>query len=321
MRPLQKSQRSTFQRQLPANIDMTQAVKISMCQISVRTISRRTAFTILEILVSMAVVAVLVALIFPAVQKARESSRRLQCCNNLRQIGLALHNHHDVAGQLPQGWTNAPSGQSAWGWATTILPMLEQSAVAAGIHRNRDVQDPLNESARHFPLATLVCPSDSGPPRFSLFMESHQGLAAPLASSGQQYDQEALELPRANYVGIFGIRDPDESPGNSGEGTFLGNKTIRWQDLTRGLSNVAIIGERTARRLPATWVGVVLKGEDAVARLTAFAGVGPNAADSDECEMDSRHAGGINVLFADGHVQHIADHVDRHVYQSMARRQ
>ena len=326
MRLLQQRQLADFQCQLPASYDLQQELGGSVCRLSVGrlsvgTNSRRTAFTLLELLVSMAVVAVLVALVFPAIQMAREGSRRVQCCNNLRQIGLALHNHHDVAGQLPQGWTSAPSGQSAWGWATAILPMLEQSAVAGGIHRNRDVQDPLNESVLQFALSGLVCPSDSGPPRFSLFMDSHQNPAGPSALSTLPYDQTVLDLPRANYVGIFGTSDPDESSENAGDGSFLGNKSIRWRDLTRGLSNVAIVGERTARRLPATWVGVVLKGEDAVARLTAFAGVGPNVADSDECEMYSRHPGGINVLFADGHVQHISDHVDRHVYQSMARRQ
>lgn len=299
----------------------TKTRALPQCRIGV---AARNAFTILELLVTMSLITVLVGLIFPAIQHAREGARNLQCFNNLKQIGTALHNHHDIAGHLPAGWKNAPSGRTAWGWATEILPMLEQSVVASAIHRDLDVNHDANGEPRRMLMAVLICPSDAGPSEFELFRDEDYLPSADddfAAFSGSAETEESLSLPRANYVGIFGNHDPDESAEDSGEGTFIGNTAIRWRDLTRGLSNVAIVGERTARRLPVTWIGVDLLGEDACARLTAHADLGPNVINSDECEMDSRHPGSINVLFADGHVRRIHDTVDRHVYQSMARRQ
>ena len=287
-------------------------------------LQHKAAFTILELLVTMAVISVLVGLVFPAVQQAREGARKLQCSNNLKQIGLALHSHHEVAGRLPCGWTNAPSGRSAWGWATELLPMLEQSNLAATLQKKKDVYDQANGQVLRTQLSILLCPSDAGPPHFDLVSDVDHASSMQALNHTFSLDvgpSSPLTLPRANYLGIFGNHDPDEGWQTPGTGTFIGNAAIRWRDLTRGLSNVAIIGERTARRLPSTWIGVALDGEDAVARLTAFADLGPNSPDADECEMDSRHPGGINVLFADGHVQHVSDHVDRNVYRTMARRQ
>ena len=119
---------------------------------------------------------------------------------------------------------------------------------------------------------------------------------------------------------MSGSSDPDELTELDGGGSFIAAQPIRFRDLTNGLSHVAVVSERTARRLPSTWLGFHLQGEDAAGRVLGFASFGPNHRDADECEFDSRHPNCINMLFADGHVQVVADGIDSDLYRRMARR-
>ena len=96
---------------------------------------RRTAFTLVELLVVIAVIGILIALLLPAVQQAREAARRSQCRNNMKQLGLALHNYHDTHLAFPPGWIGVaggvqdPEGESGVGWGALILPYMDQSAL------------------------------------------------------------------------------------------------------------------------------------------------------------------------------------------------
>ncbi len=288
----------------------------------------RRAFTVLELLVTMSLIVLLIGLIFPAIQVARESSRQLHCSNNLRQISLALQNRHDTFGALPAGWTGLSDrpvhgpdeDQTAWGWAVDVLPFFEQNALHVQIDRSSPVSSSSNEFVRGQRPAFLLCPSDSAVPFFDLYAGTEVRGAHGASGDSVGEPRILVSLPQSNYVGVFGVSDPDDAGDRAGEGTFIAERPISFRDLTRGLSNVATVGERTARRLPATWLGVDLRGEDAQARLTGFAFLGPNRIDADECELDSRHHQSVNMAFADGHVRRIANEVDRVVYQGMAKR-
>lgn len=282
------------------------------------SIGSRRGMTVLELLVVIGIVALLLALVLPAVQSGRESARRLQCTNNLRQIGLALHHSHDLHTKLPPGWTESEATRTAWAWTTAILPQIEQSGVYESIDHSRSIDSDVHAELRKTQMPVMLCPSDLVPASFSLYAAAHGDDEL----HGAQPSEQAVlvDLPSSNYIGIFGNTDPDAVEGHSGNGTFLKDNGLGWKDLTQGLSHVMIVGERTARKLPSTWLGVHRDGEDAEARMTGHAWLGPNRQDADECELDSRHGGLINALFADGHVEAISDAVDQSVYRRMARR-
>ena len=130
---------------------------------------RRSAFTLIELLVVIAIIAILIALLVPAVQKVREAAARMQCTNNLKQIGLALHAYHGAYKQFPSGYVDGNSNPAStpdndvgpgWGWASYILPYLEQGGVFSQINFSVRVGIGANVQVSQTQLAVFQCPAD-----------------------------------------------------------------------------------------------------------------------------------------------------------------
>ncbi len=278
-------------------------------------------------MVAMAVVAMLFALLMPALMAAREGARRTTCASHLRQIGVAIQHYHDRAGQLPVAWRPVRNdARFAFGWATQILPELEQSGYCRQIGFQNRPAASFDPALASLPL--LLCPSDITEPVFELW-QGTEPLDSPSAATsdddaGAESSRRLISLPTSNYPGVFGSVEADEALANVGspfgDGSIIHDGKVRWQDLQRGLSNTLLVGERTMAMVPSTWLGVDLRGDDAPCRLVGSAISRPNCSDCDECEFGSRHVGGSAFAWADGHVALLHEDIDSVAYQRLAKR-
>jgi len=282
------------------------------------------ALTILELLIVVSIIGVLAGLLLPAIMAVRESSRRLQCSNNLRQIGVAIQHFHDATKRVPSAWTLAPDKASGYGWVVALMPYFEEANVSASINRQISVAANQNDLGRRADLAIMRCPSDISEPMFDLVAASrtgHEHHAQMNKTSGISPGKFLVQLPAANYQGVFGTLEADESfPAPAGDGTIVANCTVRFSDLERGQSHTIIVGERTSAMVPSTWYGIDFHGEDAACRLVGSAMTYPNCHACDECEFASRHSGGSNFVWADGHVSLVGHDIEPTEYQRLSKR-
>jgi prepilin-type N-terminal cleavage/methylation domain-containing protein/prepilin-type processing-associated H-X9-DG protein len=283
---------------------------------------RRRAFTLIELLVVIAIIAVLIGLLLPAVQKVRESAARLKCKNNLKQIGLALHNYHGVYLSFPPGYTSAIAADGSdlgpgWGWATYLLPYLEQDNLYQQINLAADIGAAGNAATRVRSLAVFRCPSDNAPETFTA-------------------TNTKVQVAFGNYVGMFGTPEITDNP-SAGNGVLFRNSKIRFADIIDGTSTTLAVGERSSYLALSTWTGAVTGalvppvmpsalGPEGAPVLClghtgdAAEGHTPNNPSNHVDDFFSRHMQGVNFLFADGSVRNINNTIKGAIWEALGTR-
>jgi prepilin-type N-terminal cleavage/methylation domain-containing protein/prepilin-type processing-associated H-X9-DG protein len=284
---------------------------------------KSSAFTIVELLVVMAIIGVLVALLLPAVQKAREAANLSICKNNLKQIGLALQGYNNMQGSFPVGYFDPtpwpqPDQGPGWGWNAYILPYLEQESLLNSINFNLDVGDPANAAAIKTVLPNLRCPSDDVPSTFTI----------------TDVGSNSWTMAQSSYVACNGNDGVDDFTTPPHTGAFIrSTEGFRTVDIQDGLSTTLFVGERTGRLSYSSWAGAPTGSQNPfleapgnygaeVTVVMCHAGsTGPNTPgvfDADSTQ--SPHQNGVQFLFGDGAVHFIANEISIPVWMALATR-
>jgi prepilin-type processing-associated H-X9-DG protein len=274
----------------------------------------------------------------------------MQCTNNLKQIGLALHNYESANACFPPGYFSQKDPATfdndgpGWGWAARSLAHIEQSPLFNGVNFVLGVEFPDNQTARLTKLATFFCPSDATRQDTFTVVDS--------TTSSTAAGAPICDVASSNYVGSVGTGDPsslypyiidddDPPPGrDNGNGIFFRNRCVAIAGITDGTSQTFMVGERSQNLSRATWTGAVTNAAVPLVALQGGAGFdpegggalvlshtgevhGPNSP-SGQAHGDqywSRHPGGANFLFADGSVRFIKEQIGFTIFQALATRQ
>jgi len=302
---------------MPKNLDERSAMTVRM-NVEVKIALRR-GFTLVELLVVIAIIATLVGLLLPAVQAAREAARKSSCRNNLRQVGLGMHNYESAYRNLPPGYKYAPGAQgnaAGYSWTTMLLPFMEHANLFKRFDFSKPIYDNVNRLVREEHIELLLCPTDDVSPTGFVEMGDER-------------------YAMACYVANFGTPDLDEDQeqrlGDSGPwGPFYRNSQTKLKQITDGLSNTLMVGERQNGpfrtggahgnhfEYETTWAGAVRDlgdNADDHGHMVLFqTGHTPNHPLSDDRDVSASHGGEALFLLCDGSVRSVPETIDEETY-------
>ncbi|MBA4031664.1 MAG: prepilin-type cleavage/methylation domain-containing protein [Planctomyces sp.] len=300
---------------------------------------KRNGFTLIELLVVIAIIAILIALLLPAVQQAREAARRSQCKNNLKQLGLALHNYHDIHNVLPYGGTYEGAM-----WSAMILPQIDQSSLYNSIKSWGEGSGAANwgnsagtaTNDKTVACGVLIpvfrCPSASIPEHLD-----EKGIGG-----GYRIQGRVPVTYLANAWGSGGDRNDDttaaptaEATWQASDGMFAFNIPRRFRDATDGLSNVVMIGEAlpvltntsTTTDEPVWPNGIkdhwAIGGDDYDDKCDlseAMGSTGVRINTTFETAYGSAHTGGTHIVLGDGSVRFVSENIDNTLWADLGSR-
>ncbi len=290
-------------------------------------------FTLIELLVVIAIIAVLVSLLLPAVQQAREAARRTQCKNNLKELGLAVHNYHDVYSKFPSGNTRVQRGSdSKWiiqgPWTVTLLPYLEQANLYNQWNFNLSFGEGTNRTLITTPIPAYRCPSTPLPAVASFVGITSVNFNADrdAIGSGVRYDATAVDY----HPAISAHTPPMDAASPRVLAPFPQTSRFGFHDILDGTSNTMLFGEvagfprRFNRRtdvadnsaamghiggwtriltIRSSYNGATLYGGNCLVNCTNFAA----------SNLYAFHDGGAQIVLADGSVRFLSESVSMDV--------
>ena len=284
-----------------------------------QAVVRRRGFTLIELLVVIAIIAVLIALLLPAVQQAREAARRSQCKNNLKQIGLAMHNYHDTFQTIPPG--DLSGGYTRTSAFVSILSHIDQAPMYNLYDFNKPHTDAVNQQVVSQRIPTYLCPSAV--------------IRRPVPISGCDANMRAP----GTYAGCSGSGDPwgTRATNNPNDGMIvnLDSGPVRIRDVTDGLSSTFMAGESAWNFEDYTFTSGPCQGQvrygftywsSPYPLATLFSTQGPlnpKRLDGDQTRLASfrsDHVGGVHFLLGDGGVRFVSESTDHTLLKSLSTR-
>jgi len=298
----------------------------------------RTGFTLIELLVVIAIIAVLIALLLPAVQQAREAARRSQCKNNLKQLGLALHNYHDTHNTFPPGgFYMGPNLGNGLSFHVMLLPFLDQANLYSQFLFEKDKWIDASKGrvlGKTVPPG-LLCPSsgmtmswDTSEKNAGNHTTHYLGITGPVGDTPVN--------PASNTKYSWDIGSPSIYGGWGNEGILLRGECKKIRDVTDGTSNTFLIGESSwdkNEQRYRSWLRGIYSNTSGMAsypggndvlvstkniRYQPNTNGGTNF--TNDMPFGSNHTGGMQVLMADGAVTFINENIDNTLYRAMATR-
>ena len=265
---------------------------------------KKRGFTFVEVLVVVGLIAVSMALMLPAMQRSRQDARRAQCKNNLKQLGLALHNYHDTFMVFPPGWVSreeAPGVGARIGWQTCILPFVDQAPLYNQIDFNKPPHEADGKPRQAFLtfLPLYRCPVDPAPDLNTL-----RGGYATSNYSGNYGD---VPPPRLRPLGLGDFWPGAVDAPMKSRGIFARNSSVGLRDITDGTSNTLLVDERGFASGAGIWVGVTDNAHEDDTLTDCSHRSRLNAGWS---SYSSRHGGGVHMLLCDGAVRFVGEAIE-----------